>query len=799
MQMRSKPGLATMIVFGASVGASGAPHRGAIYEVVDLGIAPGLTASAAVDVNPSGRVVIGSWLQDAPDTHNTAEIWIDANGDGQIEPAERHNLGGLGGTETLPYAINATSHVVGWSEVGPGAVGAFRWTPGGGIAVLPGLPGGDAQAYDVNDAGFAVGRSRNLPLGQNGSRLRAVIWTPAGAVSDHSPLGATVHTQSIAINNEGHVLGGRVDNGGAWVMREGSTHFLGGSTTIVPTSLNDDCTASGYVFLSGVWRASRWVWNGASMQHISHQPLPGFTHGFGYAVNRDGIMVGYASGGESRAAMWSAGGDPIDLNSLIDPESGWVLRQARGINDDGVIVGFGDLHGQPYRAFMLRPSVEADTDGDGLLDAWEIDGIPYDDGAGGTAYYTLPGADPLRKNLYVELDLMAGLSFSDTSAEMVKFAFAAAPVPNPDGSTGITLHIDIDEANLPFVATWQTNGCWPLDFDAYRAAHFGTAAERATPAPFALLEAKAKAFRYSVGAERFGPQRIGGCGELPGDNFVFVAYKEDDAAAAVFMHELGHNLGLRHGGGDNVNGKPNYPSIMNYVMSYQYRWNFEYWTLDFSRAGAEEFSSLDESSLDETAGIGSGGGIYDHFYMPYGVNQVVGGSPQRRIRWVRLDGRPTDFGSSSGSGYQDDVTSASVAQDLNYVAQPPSDIGIPSTPSPGQVLHPHNDWARVAEGLALASTRGARGLVTEYPEDELTIEAIDWIDDHFPIAPPICPGDVDRDGDIDFADLNVVLAQFNTAGVQLAGDIDRDGFVGFADLNIVISAFNTSCAGGKGS
>jgi hypothetical protein len=31
------------------------------------------------------------------------------------------------------------------------------------------------------------------------------------------------------------------------------------------------------------------------------------------------------------------------------------------------------------------------------------------------------------------------------------------------------------------------------------------------------------------------------------------------------MHELGHNLGLLHGGDDDINNKPNYLSIMNYM------------------------------------------------------------------------------------------------------------------------------------------------------------------------------------------------------------------------------------------
>ena len=43
----------------------------------------------------------------------------------------------------------------------------------------------------------------------------------------------------------------------------------------------------------------------------------------------------------------------------------------------------------------------------------------------------------------------------------------------------------------------------------------------------------------------------------------------DQAEAAIFMHELGHNFGLRHGGwpgclGSEDNLKPNYLSVMNY-------------------------------------------------------------------------------------------------------------------------------------------------------------------------------------------------------------------------------------------
>lgn len=46
----------------------------------------------------------------------------------------------------------------------------------------------------------------------------------------------------------------------------------------------------------------------------------------------------------------------IDLNSLIDPTSGWSLEFARDINSAGQIIGTGTLNGLT-RGFMLNPTV----------------------------------------------------------------------------------------------------------------------------------------------------------------------------------------------------------------------------------------------------------------------------------------------------------------------------------------------------------------------------------------------------------------------------------------------------------
>jgi hypothetical protein len=59
---------------------------------------------------------------------------------------------------------------------------------------------------------------------------------------------------------------------------------------------------------------------------------------------------------------------------------------------------------------------------------------------------------------------------------------------------------------------------------------------------------------------------------IPGMEFlVSLATPEDptgdaDQQSGTFLHELGHNLGLLHGGADNTNWKPNYLSTMNYLF-----------------------------------------------------------------------------------------------------------------------------------------------------------------------------------------------------------------------------------------
>ncbi|HKF22615.1 MAG TPA: choice-of-anchor D domain-containing protein [Candidatus Angelobacter sp.] len=84
----------------------------------------------------------------------------------------------------------------------------------------------------------------------------------------------------------------------------------------------------------------------------------------------------------------------------------------------------------------------------------------------------------------------------------------------------------------------------------------------------------------SEGGESCSPGAFSGFAELPGQNFVVAMAQLTFAGAPAsfqkfivasdVMHELGHNLGLHHGGGfgvfgDDTNFKPNYLSVMNYI------------------------------------------------------------------------------------------------------------------------------------------------------------------------------------------------------------------------------------------
>ncbi|MEJ2242689.1 MAG: hypothetical protein P8Y18_11205 [Candidatus Bathyarchaeota archaeon] len=245
-------------------------------------------------------------------------------------------------------------------------------------------------------------------------------------------------------------------------------------------------------------------------------------------------------------------------------------------------------------------TIDKDTDKDAIPDYWEETGIDFN--KDGMLDYVLPDANYLHKDLYVEIDYMGSiLAFSEAPAQSVK---------NPDGTKGITLHID-------------TNG-WDqiihrdifeafTDFHQIKQTTFGTETERTDSNSKWILVAKKWTHRYCMFIHQYSTQEEGqltpttssGLAELGGNDFLVSLGSwstnpgTHDEQAATFMHELGHTLGLQHGGKDNINYKPNYLSIMNYL--FQLDWNVASRPLDYSR---KELEPLDETALDELNGLG---------------------------------------------------------------------------------------------------------------------------------------------------------------------------------------------------
>lgn len=88
-----------------------------------------------------------------------------------------------------------------------------------------------------------------------------------------------------------------------------------------------------------------------------------------------------------------------------------------------------------------------DSDEDGLLDHWESTGVDFNtDGTIDLPLHQAPfSANPLRKDIFVEIDFLVAADHSHRpiagSLTNVESAFAAAPVANPDSSSGIAAHV----------------------------------------------------------------------------------------------------------------------------------------------------------------------------------------------------------------------------------------------------------------------------------------------------------------------------------------------------------------------
>ena len=547
-----------------------------------------------------------------------------------------------------------------------------------------------------------------------------------------------------------------------------------------------------------------------------HDGAGGSNAGAVYMFERDPVAMSWS---QTQRIEWGIGGGRLtDTNApsrglALDGDQMFAVAQNSGLvqryrlQDDqwvssGVIAASsavaagggtiiaGDGSESDGYADVIR-CADMDTDGDGLIDKWETEGEGYDANLDGIVDINLydRGARFDRKDLFYELDRMVGVPYDE---EAVIEAFANAPVSNPDGSTGITLHIDLSGIDdIPFDSEWDDFG---TEFQVAKDLYWGTPAERVDPNEDGLLEAKHDVYRYGVIIEDFVDGSLG-LAETPGNDLI-VAYGsmmgDRHAQATTLMHEIGHNLNLSHGGvvqddggdptllgddtpvPDNTNYKPNYVSVMNYAFDRLTDTFGNKLTVDFSR---EKLDSLEESSLDENTGLVSS--EYDTIWVLHGYRPVPGEQP--RVRRVQIGTTALDW---NGDGMND----SSVAVDLNWLG-----TGFPSgnLASFGERLDGCNDWEFVVLPFsdALAYERSQHIEPTDY--EELTVDGLQFLRDNVPLPPIPCAADLNGDGALNFFDVSAFLVAYTA--LDPVADFNGDGSFDFFDVSAFLTAYNAGC------
>lgn len=213
---------------------------------------------------------------------------------------------------------------------------------------------------------------------------------------------------------------------------------------------------------------------------------------------------------------------------------------------------------------MQTSRFDADTDSDGLGDGDEAFGTP------GALDLPALGAHPRRRDILLEMDWVqdnAGCALHThrppvAAIEEVKAIFAAIPSINPDGTSGVNLIVDYGQGP-PF-----TGGSL-IAAPASGNISMTELQQIYLPAHFAIN--RRGYFRYSIHAHHLQEAGFHYSGVAVGDaNLVTLGcqYDHDGYQRNVMAHELGHNLGLLHGGDDACENKPNYNSLMSYNVLY---------------------------------------------------------------------------------------------------------------------------------------------------------------------------------------------------------------------------------------
>lgn len=231
-------------------------------------------------------------------------------------------LGTLGGRSSAATGLNDTGTPVGWSyTASDAAIRAFRFEPTSSLNRTP----------VMRDLG-TLGGAYSAALGVNSSKW-TVGWSDTASGATHAfvdiPKAKVIFDAIFYIHT----------------MYDLQT--LGG-TNSKALAINDSGVAVGYADIAGNYRTDAFLCqlnaNGGVVQRTSLGQLGYGIRAIATDINNVGKVVGYGLIDDQKtyhAWIWEPGLGMRDLNTLIPANSGWVLTQARSINESGEIVGYG--------------------------------------------------------------------------------------------------------------------------------------------------------------------------------------------------------------------------------------------------------------------------------------------------------------------------------------------------------------------------------------------------------------------------------------------------------------------------
>lgn len=555
-------------------------------------------------------------------------------------------------------------------------------------------------------------------------------------------------------------------------------------------------TSRGHAYIQGQW--------------FTMGPTTGLPACDALGITSAGVVVGHDFNSATGAAipwLWFRG-TTIRLDTLLGSElpAGVTLLTATGVSDTGWIVG-ELLQSGARRTYRLK--INIDSDADGLPDIWEM---PVEQGGG--VYVDADdivdidlhamGARPDHKDLFVEIDSSPNAMMSAAAADLVTKAFAKAPIDNIDSVRGIRLHIIRDEAInsglMPatgFAAAAGLSAAFPVEAASVTEAHFGTPQMRSKPnwdvvrPVWQQIARYCLAFEKIVRSDKVDKMPYVGLGEQGGDQFVYSVKGAEtltgssltEKVAAAFMHELGHTLGLDHGGQDPINYKPNYLSIMNYLLVTRRPFSKYFYRLDFSRAQALSQSEEMPSEINGFAPDPNDpdASVYAAYRMPY-VDDTGA------VKFAKRGMAPVDL---NGDGAFDFFIAPRELNAFPSSAAFPGGLNVPSLPLFAEPISAWDDWANVRLRIDTNGTFSALSIPDHTGYDPDSLNAIDGF-------PEGCGADFNDDDAVDDLDFQRFVVAYDildcsdpSMPAACPADLNGDEIVDDLDFQVFVVAYDT--------